>query len=51
MTKPVRLQPWRGLVVCRVETRLDAKTRLDKSVEAAGRSAGATKPPSREVSA
>ncbi len=35
--------PWRGLLVCSVETRLDAKTGLDMSVEAAGRSACATR--------
>ena len=36
-------KPWRGLLVCSVETRLDANPGLDMSVEAAGRSACATK--------
>ena len=35
--------PWRRLLVCSVETRLDARNGLDTSVEAAGRSACATK--------
>jgi len=37
------LGSWRRLSVCSVETPLDAKTGLDTDVEAAGRSASATK--------